>query len=79
MYYVYIIKSSHKNWFYVGFTSDIVRRFYEHNFGSNRSTKPYRPFELVFVQIIENRLLARDLEKYLKIKFNKEALLDIII
>jgi predicted GIY-YIG superfamily endonuclease len=49
-----------------------------HNSGRELSTKPYRPFELLFVQEIDTYKSARQLEKYLKVKFNKEALLEII-
>ena len=78
MFYVYIIKSTLKNWSYVGLSQNLLKRLELHNSGGVRSTKPYRPFKLIFAQIVNNRIVARDLEKYLKIKFNKEALLNII-
>ncbi|MBK8722715.1 MAG: GIY-YIG nuclease family protein [Saprospiraceae bacterium] len=33
MFYVYVLKSCLKNWFYVGMTSDINRRISDHNKG----------------------------------------------
>lgn len=78
MYYVYAIKSISVNWVYVGITENIDRRFYEHNQGLVKSTKHNLPFELIFVQIVSNRIEARDLEKFLKVRWNKESLLNVI-
>ena len=75
--FVYLIKSINNNWNYVGFTGDLNSRLREHNSGSVKSTKAYKPFRLVFAQIVENRLKARSLEKFLKVRFNKEALLNL--
>ena len=77
-YYVYILGSKLKNWHYVGFTQNVERRFWEHNRGFQRSTKALKPFNLLFVQIVNSRNEARDLEKYLKIRYNKESLLDLL-
>ncbi len=62
----------------MGITKDIENRITRHNSGREPSTKPYRPFKLLFVQETDTYKDARQLEKYLKIKFNKEALLDVI-
>ena len=78
MFYVYIIKSLVKAWYYIGLTGNIDQRLSRHNNGRERTTKYYLPFELVFVQECEDRLIARDLEKYLKIRSNKESLLYLI-
>jgi putative endonuclease len=78
MFYVYVIKSIIKNWIYIGNTNNIEKRLNEHNTGLVRSTKAYKPFKLLFVQILDNRINARDLEKYLKVRWNKESLLHII-
>jgi len=50
MYTVYVIKSIEKDWFYVGQSNNLIRRLEQHNKGYNRSTKAYRPFELVFTE-----------------------------
>ena len=77
-FYVYLIGSTLKNWCYVGFTTNIEKRISEHNLGNVRSTKPYKPFLLLFVQEVRTRIEARNLEKYLKVRFNKESLLDLL-
>ncbi|KKQ23944.1 MAG: hypothetical protein US62_C0012G0027 [Candidatus Woesebacteria bacterium GW2011_GWA1_37_8] len=43
-----------------------------------KSTKNKVPFDLFFVQLCTNRIQARDLEKYLKVSFNKEALIEVM-
>ena len=78
MYFVYIISSLTRNWKYTGLTSNIDERLKIHNNGRNISTKAYCPFKLIFTQIVETRAKARDLEKFLKVNYNKEALLDIL-
>ena len=50
MYYVYLLKSEDKNFFYIGSTDDLKRRFVEHNLGENISTKHYAPFKLIYYE-----------------------------
>ena len=78
LYFVYIIKSTLKNWNYVGFTTNINIRLQQHNNGLVKSSKFYKPFSLIFVQIVDSSIEARTLEKFLKVRFNKEALLNIL-
>jgi putative endonuclease len=59
MYYVYAIKSLVRNYIYVGLTNDIQRRVDQHNKGENRSTKAYKPFELIYKEEFETRIEAR--------------------
>jgi len=66
MYFVYAIQSRVKDWIYVGISSDIERRLSEHNHGHNKSTKPYRPYRLIFQEEQADRPSAREREKYLK-------------
>lgn len=66
MHIVYVLKSNKKQWFYVGSTNNLVRRLSEHDQGKVRSTKGYRPFELVFIREFENEAQARAYEKKLK-------------
>lgn len=77
MFYIYAIRSAKGNWTYIGNTENLERRFAEHNNGFIKSTKRYRPFILIFVQIVESRIKTRDLEKFLKVKWNKESLLEL--
>ena len=67
MHYVYILQSLKKtNWLYKGSTSDLKRRFTEHNSGKNFSTSPYTPFKLIYYEAYLLKSDAEAREKYLK-------------
>ena len=65
-YYVYILQSEKDKNFYTGFTSDLRRRFEEHQAGKNLSTKYRKPFRLVYYEFCLNEKDAQTREKYLK-------------
>lgn len=75
MFWVYVIKSQKFNWYYVGLTANIKKRISQHNNKKVRSSQFYAPFYLVQSKVFESRLEARDYEKYLKIRSNKERLI----
>ncbi|BDQ01520.1 GIY-YIG nuclease family protein [Ignavibacterium sp.] len=74
MIYVYALKSKIRNYIYVGMTSDINDRMRRHNSGYEKTTRSYRPFELIYLEEFENRQEARIKEKYLKSGVGKEFL-----
>ncbi len=66
MWYVYIIKSSKKSWYYVGSTNRLTERLEEHNKKLVISTKFYAPLELVFSKQFKSEKEARSYERKLK-------------
>jgi putative endonuclease len=74
MFYVYVLKSLLRNYLYVGMTNDLERRVKQHNNGLNKTTKPYRPFEIHLVDEYPSRVEARNREKFLKSGIGKEIL-----
>ena len=66
MYYVYVIESKKKNWIYIGFTSDLRKRFSEHNQGKVRVTKAHCPFTLIYYEAYLSERDARKREIELK-------------
>ncbi len=66
MFYFYILKSETDDEFYFGSTSNLKRRFHEHNSGKVESTKYRRPFRVVYYEAYENLLAARVREKQVK-------------
>lgn len=78
MYYVYAIKSQNRNYIYVGITSNLARRLAEHNKGKLKTTKPYRPFSIIFSEFCGVRAAARKREVYLKSGAGKEFLKSLI-
>jgi putative endonuclease len=71
---VYAISSKTQNYIYVGLTANIDRRFRQHNDGKERTTRSYRPFELLHIELLPDRPAARKREKYLKSGIGKEFL-----
>ena len=74
MHFTYVLKSKIRNWIYVGSTHDVFRRFGEHERGEVQSTKPYRPFELVFYEAFFAKEDAIRREDYLKTTKGKSTL-----
>ena len=67
MHYVYILQSLKKpDWLYKGSTSDLRKRFKEHNTGKNFSTSPYRPLRLIYYEAYLLKEDAEARERYLK-------------
>jgi len=66
MFSVYAISSEARNYIYVGLTSNLDKRIEFHNKGYERTTAPYRPFKLIYVEQHEDRPSARLREKYFK-------------
>ena len=74
MWYVYILKSKRQDWYYVGSTDNVKKRFSEHNRGENQSTKAYAPLELSAYVAVRTEEIARELEKYFKTGSGKAVL-----
>ena len=50
----------------MGSTNRLLERFGEHNKGLVKSTKPYKPFKLIFIKQFQTESEARKYEKKLK-------------
>ena len=74
MFLVYALKSRSRNYIYVGMTNNLNRRIAEHNRGYNRTTRTYRPYELIYVEEFFTREESRNHEKYMKSGIGKEFL-----
>ena len=68
MFYVYILKSKKDHQLYIGSTNDLRRRLKEHNSGDIFSTKPRRPFELIYYEAYVAEKDARRRESNLKLR-----------
>jgi putative endonuclease len=79
MYFVYVLKSHVDGRLYKGMTKNIETRIYEHNTGKNKSTRPYRPWILVYSKEFETREEARKHEKWLKSGIGREFLKSILV
>jgi putative endonuclease len=67
MYYVYLLCSNTKSdQLYIGYTEDLENRLKKHNAGEVQSTKPYRPWGLIYYEAFTNKKDAKQRERYLK-------------
>jgi putative endonuclease len=66
MYFVYILASLQRERYYIGCSSSATKRLAKHNAGSNRSTKPYRPWVLIHAERFEKKSDAMKREWHLK-------------
>ena len=72
MWYVYVLRSKDSPRFYTGMSSNVENRLKEHNRGKTKSTKGYRPWELVFKEDYQSIDEARKRELYLKTGIGRE-------
>jgi putative endonuclease len=75
---IYVIISKHRHWIYVGISDDILRRFHEHSSGWEKTTAPYRPFNLIELACSKTRGGARTTEKWYKTSYGKEVIKKLI-
>ncbi|MDP2910044.1 MAG: GIY-YIG nuclease family protein [bacterium] len=78
MHYTYVLLSERDKKLYIGFTSNLKRRFSEHERGEVESTKNRRPLKLVFYEAFQSVKDASRREKYFKTDKGKSSLKQII-
>lgn len=66
MFYIYVLESIKNRNLYIGSTADLKKRLTEHNRGLTFSTKPYRPWKLIYYEACLNQRDAIRREKYFK-------------
>ncbi len=65
-YYVYVLYSKHFNKLYKGQTQDLQNRLKEQNTGEVKSTKPFRPWNIIYFEEFIRREEAVNRERYFK-------------
>jgi len=73
-YYVYILQSQKNKSLYIGYSSDLKKRFKQHNEGEGISTKPFRPYKLIFYEAFLNKVDAKHREEYLKSGYGRKTI-----
>jgi len=66
MYYVYIIKATESESYYVGYTNNLSARLKQHNSGASFHTKKHESWELIFYAVFLKKIRAIEFETYLK-------------
>jgi len=79
MYYLYILYSSAHKGTYVGQTEDLRSRLQTHNAGKVRSTKAFRPWELVYFEEYATRGQAMQREAWFKTKAGRQKIGEILV
>ena len=74
IYYVYILKSRKNNDIYIGSTGDLTNRVNLHNAGMVKSTKAYKPWELLEYKEFNTRSKTVRYERFLKSGQQREIL-----
>jgi putative endonuclease len=73
-YYVYVLQSLKNKVWYTGYTTDLKKRYLEHNKGLGYSTKSQRPWKLIYYEACLDEKDAKAREKYLKSGMGKRYL-----
>ena len=64
---VYVMFSSKNGTFYTGFTTNLIKRFHDHNFNNTSGyTVKYRPWIVLYTEIYYSKGEAMSREKFLK-------------
>ncbi|NQV37587.1 MAG: GIY-YIG nuclease family protein [Candidatus Marinimicrobia bacterium] len=77
-YYTYILYSKSKDRYYVGYTSDLLRRLDQHNSGWSQSTKSGIPWRIEFSEKFDNKSDAIRREKEIKRWKSRKLIVDLI-
>ena len=64
MYYVYILISKDGKRTYTGFTSDLEKRLSAHNNGEVKSSKSFRPYEILHIEEFSTSSEAKQRELF---------------
>ena len=78
MYYVYVLLSLKYKRLYIGFSNNPFKRRDQHNNGDVPSTKPYRPYKLIYYEAMLDKKDAMNREVYLKSGWGRRSLKKVI-
>jgi len=78
MYIVYILRSEKDSKRYIGVTSDLKERLFEHRHGLVKSTKNRRPLRLIHTEEFETKSEALKREKFFKSGQGRKYLKEIL-
>ena len=73
-YFLYILYSLPFNRTYTGQTDNLENRLIYHNSGKVKSTKPFRPWVLIYSESFNSRAEAMKREKWFKSKQGREKI-----
>jgi putative endonuclease len=77
-YFVYCLYSESRDRIYVGHTDNLDRRFKQHCDGYVGSTKPYRPYRMIYNEEQPDKSSAMKRERELKLSSGRKFLRSLI-
>jgi len=77
-FYVYVLYNKNKDFVYIGYSEDLKERIKYHNSGHVKSTKFYKPLELIHYEAYQNMKDAKRREIYLKTNRGKTTLMTML-
>jgi len=77
-YYVYVLHNKNKNFIYIGYSENIIQRVRDHNKGLSKSTKVYRPLEIIHYEAYRNIKDVKRRELYLKTNRGRTTLMTML-
>jgi len=77
-FYTYVLYSAKVNKIYIGQSSNLEKRLWEHNNGLSKYTKRYIPWEIIYKETFESRTEAMKREKELKTQKGREFVWELI-
>ena len=66
LHFVYVLHSEKSRRYYIGSSKDVEQRLAQHNSGMMRSTRPHRPWLLMYTESHETLVEARRRESQIK-------------
>ena len=78
MYYVYILYSSLRDKFYIGYTADLEERVIRHNQKSKGFTGTVSDWKIVYTDMFADKMLAMQRERQIKSWKSKTKILELI-
>ena len=76
MHHVYILLNEAKTRTYTGVADDVDKRLGEHNAGRVKSSSPYRPYKVIYIESFKTLSEARQKEKFYKSTTGRRRLKD---
>ena len=64
--FIYVLRSIDKKHWYIGSSSNLEMRIKQHNSGKTRSTRPYKPWQMVYSEDFQTKSEACKREYFLK-------------
>ncbi|MGQ0665829.1 MAG: GIY-YIG nuclease family protein [Nitrospiraceae bacterium] len=66
MYYLYILLNEARTRTYTGVSNNVEKRLRDHNEGRVQSSRPYRPYKVIYTNAFETLSEARKEERFYK-------------